>query len=385
MRLFCTAFLLALKHSGLRLLCLLCVFAVCASAVSGVVFAKADSESAAREKAVVAIYSDDDDLLTRQLLNTVVSSSAMSGLIEVRFVNESAADIEEYTAYIHVPAGFLASIMDGTNMSPRVYLNLEAPIAAVFVRQLMFASTSALTSAQHGIYAAQDCVDYGQDMERQRYQAFINAINVRLLSAFMNRLSSAPVVTVSASGAISMPQYYFAAITSLLLLCYAFLYGFTTHNLWRFSHQCQKKPPLFCAAAAHIFVLSLCATMLCMWASSLLGGKIMIVEACVGAVLVSAFSLMLSLVFTRIKALAAASIMLSLGLGLCSGAFMPLELMPSEFTTLSALLPSGQLSSLFASAFGDTANLAQPVIMSAIMLAVSWLLWNKRVERGGEH
>lgn len=379
MDLFRTAFLIASRYSSRRLLYLFGVFIICAGIMGGVLAAQDQHRSSQFTKAVVGVWNEDESPLTQQVLKSVVSTDLLSSLVELRFLETPDHEPGEYTAFVTIPNGFMQSVMDGTNLSPYVEIDLKNPLSAVLARQMLRTGTRALSSAQQGIYAVQECLSYGKNMDHDKYKQLVQAVNLKLIMAFLDRLSNIKTVTLSAAGVLSLPEYFITALAGLLLLCYGFLYGPAIQNLKKFSIQSKKSLPLFAAAALHVFLLNFLICLMIMAAISALGGQFMIGVALICALLATSFSLLLALAFPRQTGLAAGSILLALAMGLCSGAFMPLALMPAFFTTLASFLPAGQMHMLFSSAFGAPIQaIWQPLLMSAVLLVSAWLLWNQR-------
>ena len=211
MRLFATSFLIVCKHSGRRLLCLLCVLGVCA-ALGYAAFSVLPQQE--QPKAAVAVVNLDTNPISRMALRSAASMESAEKLLDMQFVTPQQARDGSYAAVITIPEGFIDSILNGENISPVIELDLSSPLEAMWVRQLLDAAAADLTAAQRGVYTVQESVSYGEGMSARQYDQLVMGINMLFVRAFLDRLSLVQEQTLSASGALSLPLYYLAAAVS---------------------------------------------------------------------------------------------------------------------------------------------------------------------------
>ncbi|MEM1485741.1 ABC transporter permease [Oscillospiraceae bacterium PP1C4] len=382
MRLFATAFRIASKHSSRRLLCLLCVLVL----VGALGFAVSSAQTGDRSPAAkVAIINLDQNPVTRMALRSVTSPSQLSSLFDVQFLTPDQ-DVDGYTAVMIIPDGFLNSILDGSNLSPTVTVNVTTPLEAMWVRQMVGAGSDYLTSAQLGIYTVQKGVDYGRALTPKQYDLLVADVNITIMKAFLNRLSLVETQMLSASGGLSLPQYYGTALFPVLLLCYAFLYAPAVDDLRRLEQarpSGKEASSLFLAAWAHLFVLTLGLTLLLSvpicWVYGFSLQKL--AAMLLFAVLMSAVSFLLTLLFPRGAACASACILLAVGMGLCTGGFLPLALMPLAFAQIAPFAVTFQGQRLAAVLLDEPLSVSaivQSAAMGALAFVICVCLWRHR-------
>ncbi len=379
MNLFYTAFRISCKHSGQRLLCLLCVFALCAGLLYGFWAAQPQQESSTAEIAVVNL---DSNPLIRLALQSAASAEGLSGLFHLQFVTQEQAQQGSFTSVLTIPEGFLDSILTGENLSPTLELDISTPLEAMWVRQMLQAGADYLTTAQLGVYTVQKSVNYGIEMSAEEYQLLLADINLTIMRAMLGRLELLEQKTLFASGGLSLPQYYFTALASLLLLCYGFLFQPAIQSLWQFSRQVQhptKRRLLLVAAVIHPCFL-LCALLLA--ALLPLGfSAVKLTAALMLALLLGSWGGLLSLLHSKESSCAACCILLHLGCGLAGGSFLPLPLMPEIFSRIAPFLPVYQAQRLCSVLLGEPLCVAmvwQSILLAGAAFGGSLLLWKRR-------
>lgn len=386
MRLFLQTFWITSKHSSRRLLCLLCVALLCTGVGMGSLSLFAQESHA---KASIAIINLDQSPISRIAIRTAAASEGLSELLSLHFIEPHQKDSARYTATVTIPEAFTQSVMNGENNPPLVELSISSPLEAGWVRQMAQAGARYLTSAQQGIYTVQEGVDYGVGMEETAYQRLLADVNITWMQSFLTRLKLVEHRTLSASGGLSLPQYYLVSILSVLLLSYGFLYRSATEQIRSFACQLnsrRKRLVLFGAVWAHVAAWN-CMVLLPFYLLS--GAALGFTPQGLSALLLfsflaTGFSLVMSLVFSTHPACAAGSILICTAMGLCSGVFVPLALMPPVFEALAPLTVSlhGQrLASVWLGeplsgrAWGGAAAAA------LLVTAVAFLLWNKKTKR----
>lgn len=376
-KLFWNSFLISFKHSGRRLLCLLCVFALCAGLLGAYFAAPRQEEPPSRAR--VGVINLDDNPLSVSMMNTLLEGENLSDLIEVTMLPPDGTGREACTAVITVPQGFLESVLTGENLSPVLEVNLESPLEAMWIRQMALGGARALSSAQLGVYAVLDAVNHGENMDARKYNFLVAEVNLVLLEAFFDRLSLLEDQSLSALGMLTLPQYYAAALAAALLFCYGFLFYPAMADLRRFAARERRcKGVLFLAGTLHILLLeAICTLPLFLLAC---GGRFT-GEIAVAWLLLTltagGTALACTQLFPSRASCAAASILLTLGQALCGGLLVPLQLLPEGFSTLAPWLPVWQGMHLLGSALGETPAFGVPLLMSGLLLLLGGLLWTR--------
>lgn len=377
--LFWNALLISCKHSGRQLLCLLCVLLFCVGLMAA--FFSVPRETPVY-RAKVGVINLDENPLSISMINTLLEGENLSELVEVAFLPPDGAGREDCTAVITVPAGFLESVLTGENLSPVLELNLRSPLEALWVRQMAVAGARALSVAQQGIYAVLEAVDYGEGMDARQYNLLLADVNLTLLEAFFNRLSLMEERELSASGTLTLPQYYGAALTAALLFCYGFLFFPATENLRRFASTAGRcKGILFLAGTLHILLLeALLITPL--YLLSLKFGTPWPAAWVLLALLTGSAALLCTQLFPSRAACAAGTMLLTLGQALCGGLLVPLPLLPAGFTALARFLPVCQGMGLIGASMEGPVEPGVPLAMSACFILLAGLIWMRRRRRG---
>ncbi|WP_195276891.1 ABC transporter permease [Anaerotruncus rubiinfantis] len=381
MKLFATAFYIACKHSGRRLLCLLCVFAVCLGLL-GAVFSAVPEKSV--PKAEVAIVNLDQNPMSRTLLRSFASMESLSDLFQVSFASPEELDRQHYNAVLTIPDGFLDSVLTGENRSPVLEVDISTPLEAMWVRELAQAGASALTTAQLGVYTVQEAVNYGEGMPRKDYELLLMDVNLTFLKEFLSRLELVAQERLSATGTLSLPLYYAASLCALLFLAYGFLYMPAVRGLKRFAVRARADGMvLFVSAFAHIAVFTAALGLLLFLPACHRFGFTMekLAAFLLFLLLVSGWTLAICLLTESFSACAAASILLSTGMGLCAGGFLPLALMPAAFTGIAGFLPAGRAIALAGAVLGEplsSGSVLAAGAMAAAMLLLAWFCWRHK-------
>lgn len=122
----------------------------------------------------------------------------------------------DIAALIVLPEQLVEGIMNGTNPSVEVYFPKNAGLEAMLLRELTESGAGLLRVAQAQIYGAYDvAVEYGLTEQLSVMQGEIDSYN---LAFALDRLSIYQEETVSATGKMSMIQFYAASGAVLFLL-----------------------------------------------------------------------------------------------------------------------------------------------------------------------
>lgn len=388
MKLTVTSFIIALKHSSRRLLCLFCVFLACVLMLGSVfVFAPPEQSS---YKARIALLNQDTHPMSDLLVGMVASIKEFD-FLEVKIVNEEpeALDLQEYTAVLTIPDGFLQSVLDGGNLPPQIELNAGAPLEAILVSQMADAAARYLTAAQRGIYMVQDETDYGSGMKKSAYNDMILEINLQYMKAFNLRRDALEPQTISVSGGLTFPEYYGSALICVVFLAYMFLYQPAIQALRQFSAVQQSRRSrwqIFGGCFAHIFLCNFLLIGLVGCGIHLSGiRKLDFLQSAAAlalfSFLISGWAMLLGLLFSSPAASAAGGILLAIGMGVFSGAVIPLALMPPFFGKIAPFLPLWQCRALLAAALGETQSFIMPMIMGVALLGLGMVFWKSSGKR----
>ncbi len=372
--LFWNSFWISFKHSNLRLLCLLCVLLLCTALLT--VFFRSLPQNPAPEKAKVGIINLDGNAFSVSMMRMALGDAGLSDMIETTDLPPDEESRTEYTAIITIPRGFLESILNGENLSPIVELDWSSPLEAMWVRQMILAGTRALSAAQRGVYAVLEAANWGKDMDEKEYNILMAEVNMQLLNAFFDKLSLLKSQKLSASGSLTLPQYYACALAAFLPFCYGFLFQPAIKNLKRFSQAVQKKWILFFAGWSHVFLLEALSALpaFLLFAK----GKFAVMPWLIFGFLAGTSAFLCALLFPEQGVCAAAHLALATGQALCGGLLLPLALLPAGFSAVAPFLPVWQGMQLMGTSMGETVSFGVPFVMGMIMIFVGIPLWKKK-------
>ena len=360
---------MTLKHSSRRLLCFFC-FLLAAAALAVAVLGAGEKQEAPR--VVIGVVNLDENEAAQAALKLMGNTKELSGLFELRFLTPEQAARGGYSAVLTIPEGFTQSVLTGENKAPTVTLDAASPLEAMLARQMAAAGASYLESAQLGIYAVLGAAPASLS-EAERNQLVLN-VNLAFAGEFLNRYSYLKTEALGATGELSLRAHYACAVPAVALLCGAFLFAPAVLGARRFWRRAGGVS-VWCAAYAHTALL--CAAAL--FVPMLLVGPLTasgVAALCAAALLAGAFAMLVCSLFQSEVLCTAASLLLGFGAGLFSGCIVPPALLPQSALTVRAALPAWQLLRLLSVPLaGVEAPLWPALVMTAVLLALSALLW----------
>lgn len=119
----------------------------------------------------VAVYNEDNNPLTVSILQGLIESESLGGLIEVRFVDSSQDGMNEVengaAAFIHVPKGMQDDLYSGKSVVIRYYGNPDMPLEDALLYETLHSGTELVSHAQHAVNTLyDDSIMAGVDSER---------------------------------------------------------------------------------------------------------------------------------------------------------------------------------------------------------------------------
>ncbi len=101
----------------------------------------------------VAVWNEDDDPMTQQLLRGLIESRSLSGLIETRFVDSEAEGLgavaDGAAAYVHIPAGMQDTLVSGGNSVIEYTGNPNMPLEDALLFETLDSGMGLVSHAQH--------------------------------------------------------------------------------------------------------------------------------------------------------------------------------------------------------------------------------------------
>lgn len=290
----------------------------------------------------------------------------------------------EAAALLVVPETLVEDIISGANTPVRVILAPGMDVSSALVEEVTSAGAGTLGASQAGIYGAYDLYTrYGYETELSQAYDDLNQI---YLTAALSRTSLFDGETVSATGELSVLEYYLASGIVLLLL----LWGMTCGSfLEKDSRSLSRKLRIagigggkrtlvkcltaFLTMAAGILILALLAAGIWtglrgQWPGELLARLPMLLPLC-------ACACALTVCLYQAAPTAGSGILLiflvSASLLFLAGGFVPSAFLPQSFENLSRFLPaSWMMEGAGAFLTGEFSGQA-----AGVLLAFAVLFW----------
>ena len=167
----------------------------------------------------VAVYNEDDDPLTITIVNSLIESKSLGGLITTRFVDSEqegmAAVKDGAAAFIHIPNNMQQTLRGGGSAAIAYYGNPEMPLEDALLFETLSSGTELVSHAQHAVNTLyNDAVDFGIEPQdaAQAYQRMTGVFFASVLER--DKLYEQTEVTSPLGGALPV-EYY--AVSFLIL------------------------------------------------------------------------------------------------------------------------------------------------------------------------
>lgn len=316
----------------------------------------------------IAYSLEDDSRMTEMVIGMLKSSDSISSVCNFIQTTETES-IEllknnQILAAITIPAGFMNSLMTGKNYSIRISLPIRLSLYSVILVELSKAVETTLDAAQAGVYTLHD---FYKEQNALQYEKEANlALNSIYLTKAFDRSSIFQSHTVSATGSLSVTEYYICAGIVILIL----MLGTTfVHSVQSNSNIMNLKLRQAGIGNQHIVLSKIISIALTLFL--LLYGFILILFILESLNICSiTFHLSVALINTSVISLCAASVIvfiISLSKGrtngmlllfllitvMCfiSGCFVPELFLPDILKSISDYLPSTHILSLMNNIF----------------------------------
>lgn len=168
----------------------------------------------------IAYSLEDDSRMTEMVIGMLKSSDSISSVCN--FIQTTEAESMELLknnrilAAITIPAGFMNSLMTGKNYSIRISLPIRLSLYSIILVELSKAVETTLDAAQAGVYTLHD---FYKEQNALQYEKEANlALNSLYLTKAFDRSSIFQSHTVSATGSLSVTEYYICAGIVILIL-----------------------------------------------------------------------------------------------------------------------------------------------------------------------
>ncbi len=170
----------------------------------------------------VALVNQDSKDYLDMILPMITESEAASSFTFLEMTEEdalTALDKGDVCAALVLPKGMFSGILDATNIPARLYLPGGASAPSLFIGKYAEAGSLTLGSSQASIYAASDLYrTYGLTAHLSDLYYDINTTNLKYA---LSRESAFSVIPTTATGNLSLPEYYGCT----LFLCFLLFLG----------------------------------------------------------------------------------------------------------------------------------------------------------------
>jgi len=367
---FCCCFM-TLKRGSRAVICAAaCLFA--AAAVLSAMFVSRDFTPAR-----LAVISRDDSGYIEPIVRSVIDSG-FKGLLSVEFL-DSADDTKNHTAVLTLPENFFESVMSGENAEPQLSVNVSSPIEGAWISALAKNAARLLSSAQHVIRAVNQAMITDQIPFEQR-QKLIFYTDIELLDNYLTRKGRFESIPLSATGSLSIAEYYSASAVSFVLFTLVFLLFAPIKELFGFAAFSKRRKNCFAAAFLSCFILSLLLTSAGVIA---IGGRISAVislEFFAASLLLCAMMLLFPTVTGDSAGCAALSFGFCLIQAVFGGGILPQALLPAPLAKVSGFMPLTLMRCLIAdSAFGcGFEGTLLAALWCVLPLILCFVIWTRK-------
>lgn len=357
--------------------------------IGGIVFCAGkivSSKNSTINKKQLVFTSDDKSALTKMVVNTLSQSESINQVCDVleEDYETSMNGIDEppRIATIMIPSDFLNNLIIGTNLPIDIYYSSTQSLYTLVISELAKASELSLKSAQASVFVL---CDYYMDNNRadEIMDAYDELDMIYITRAF-TRDGFFRRVEVTATGNVSMVNYYIASAIMLVILllgCIFILKIKDTSNIFSLKLK-QNGIGTFTQVISNILsifiVLYIFLTMI-MLVFYILGFfltqsfNISIINILFSSVFVALSGSCIITAVSNIISGKYSSILLYFILiftsGFASGAFIPSLLLPESLKKLSVFLPTTYIQNVIGSMFMGEIYYKDIVILLMFCLA----------------
>ncbi len=167
----------------------------------------------------VALVNQDSGTYLEMILPMITETEAASSFSFVEMSEEAAMDSlknGDVCAALILPKDMVSGILDSTNIPARLYLPRVDSFPSLFIGKYAEAGSLTLSASQAGIYAATDLyTEYGITEHLSDIYYDINTTNLKYA---LSREAAFSVTSVTATGSLTLSEYYGCTLFLCLLL-----------------------------------------------------------------------------------------------------------------------------------------------------------------------
>lgn len=178
------------------------------------------SHKTSSDKKLLVFSSQDDSPLTSLVVSVLSKSPSITkicNVIDTDYDNAIELSKDENTiSSIIIPKDFMNSLTNGTNYSIDLYFSSVRSIYSLIITELSKAAQTSLQAAQAGIYTLHDYY-YINDAKKYEYDAN-QELNLIYLTKAFSRNNFFDTHKLTATGSLTIKNYYFASAVLLIIL-----------------------------------------------------------------------------------------------------------------------------------------------------------------------
>lgn len=313
--------------------------------------------------AAIAVVLEGDNAMTGLLLPYVEQMESVSAYCHFEQLDRQTAmeslETGKVVAVVILPEQLLEGILDGTNPSVEVYFQGKSGIEQFLFTRLLQSGEGLLNVAQAQIYGAYDTTkEYGRMEQLAEMEGAIDSYN---LAFALDRMAVFHTISLSATGQMSLAEYYLAAALVWFFLLFGMaLYPVMTPESASLRGQLARQGT---GRIWQVFTRWLCGLvmMLLIALLMLVAGKTIVRLTPEKLLLVCLALMMITLYVTllyRLGGRGSMGILLifltSTLMSYASGAIVPKALLPEQIRLLGEKLPTGYLIPVAGQLVSDT-------------------------------
>lgn len=169
----------------------------------------------------VAVYNEDDNAMTKSILQGLIDSESLNGLIRVKFVADEEEGLNALedgaAAYIHIPYGMQDTLYNGGRCDITYVGNADMPLEDALLYETLSSGVELVSYAQHACNVLYwDSRDFGVD-EQTAGRVYSSAAQVFFISVLARGALYEDTDLTSPLGSALPVEYYAASFLVLFV------------------------------------------------------------------------------------------------------------------------------------------------------------------------
>ena len=295
----------------------------------------------------IALVAPEENIITQTAFSILLNMDSIKETCNFQFMDRESAlnklEKKEVYAVILIPEHFVENILNGTNTPAHVLLLKDSGIESMIFKLFADSGSTILSSAQSGIYAVSDLFLLNE--MNDSISTMENELNYSYLTHAINRTIYFSTTLVSATGELSVIEYYLASGFVLVGL----LSGISCYHILKKDSSSLKllleirKIPYFWLVLCKLISTCLIYFFIILIGLIIMGFTLTLYKVMIIFFLILSIISMILCVF-QITDHGSTGIMIlflfSVTMIFISGGFIPSTFLPEQITTLAKYLPT---------------------------------------------